>query len=325
MSGSTRPRQLSIVVDESSVVARMYQNSATLIGAMNLAEKLLSSHAFRVAFSSALVFFHLDVTPNFRLQTVMKGLNSALANTFTIDIINSLDSVAAYAVVYRLNHPHGLCLHPMLLNNAMIREEQLGRPCPKFVLFIAWKIMHEISHLIHYELVLSSFRGEKLTPAKEIKEKLQEFRTKKSQVNVREGAEITVCYDDFGTRVEKEMGGIFESRSLGTGLFMDVADIGCYQSVKGLCGIHVDAPETIRRIQKGETPVVAFVMGGEYKSKDEPFITSVGGLEGSFRNASTPDADVAGVRDSRRHSTNSVSSSAGEDQGKDARSELWRH
>jgi hypothetical protein len=122
----------------------------------------------------------------------------------TISIIEIGEHMDAYALVYREEYPQNIYLNPLLLMQLGLSEMRGATPehMRKCALFIAVKIVHELSHLVH-PLISERLRAQvnKRHLGEEGKRKM---RTSEKSKN---GA----IFSDFGEMVEFDLcGGIME-------------------------------------------------------------------------------------------------------------------
>jgi hypothetical protein len=166
----------------------------------------------------------------------------------------------------------------------MLQKEQKN---PQYTypnaLFLAVKIVHEVSHLLHYHLYLK-VKGELTTPKKDIKETVKTFVNKKvdTKENVTE-------YDDFGELMEiKLFGGLIECKSSRDEVYMGIDSIVCYPSRSTLFGNFVCVDQTIAAFEENQ---FNFVLGEEYQAKQKPCFQRVDVKSGNVR-SSRRDDDV---------------------------------
>ncbi len=186
-----------------------------------------------------------------------QDFDSFLKSSFDLRLIKRRDAVVAFCCVYRLEFPRSIFFNPFLILDALECEKTNPSLKSSFTLFFAVKIVHEIAHLLHYELILKHMDRLKVTPAKTLVDQVTTYIKKKKQQQDREAD-----YNDFGNMIERELfRGILEIKCQ-EGTFMDLEAVIFYPSILGLVGNKINSQDTIDNFMNGKMEIS---VGDEYQ------------------------------------------------------------
>lgn len=228
---------------------------SSIISGMAMSIDIITSSQFREA------FIDLVGTSNFNADR----FETALDRNYTIRFLRKTGVIDAFSCVYRKDRPSDIFFNPILLLNFR-RSEMIhtrmdangGNPTlpgvlRKQAIYVAIKIVHEMTHLLHYRTSLS-ISGVPNTPDKAI-----------TDITADKGA-LEVGYHDLGTMMEKRLfGGCIELKSNPKSHFMDLDEIAVYPSINTRRGQYLDADKSVISPEE-----VKIVLGQHFQSKCLP-------------------------------------------------------
>jgi hypothetical protein len=191
-----------------------------------------------------------------------------LNKTYSIHLLHEKKIIDAYCAVYRQSHPDKVFFNPLLVLNMLRQEENQHPDSPVFrqiALFIAAKLTHEVSHILHYQCS-PSLRGDcfRTTIGKAVEDLVKEKFDNRTRTTIQ-----PVLYNDLGELVERNLfGGLVEAKFSNTDNYMDIEHCAIYPSKGTRYGHYVDCIATIANIISGSS--FKFILGDEFYSSKKP-------------------------------------------------------
>jgi hypothetical protein len=165
------------------------------------------------------------------------------------------------------------------------------------ILFLTVKIIHEVSHLLHYASYLALQSHIDRTPKKAVTEDIITKLDKNGtiQAPVRD----VIVYDDFGENIERRIfGGLIEAKWNDPKSFMDIDNCALYKSKGDMVGFYVDCLQTLSKITANSTDF-SFMLREPFqarKTKSFAFAALSGGGHRPSHSAD-PDVDIEEEQD----------------------------
>lgn len=228
--------QLSIVFDEHGPFAQ----APTCFGiAIELAKKILSSKTYAETFAE-------NVS-----DCDQESFDNGLKSTYYIKMASIKSCVTSYCWVTRQDPENETTVffNPLLIMSLLLRQGNQST-LDNQIIFVAVKLVHEISHILHWTSSNSLRTSKKgVSSEKDFQDTIKE---------VRKGNPVTytkpVTYKDFGEIIEREVfGGLVELKSDNVDALMDLVRVGFYKSKETMYGKFVDSAATRQRFDRTRT------------------------------------------------------------------------